>query len=72
VQEALNQELWLGVDANQGFSRASLEILMPTLIASQVALIEQPFPIGQDALLDGFQSLISTAADENSQCASGI
>jgi len=30
-----------------------------------VALIEQPFPIGQEALLDGFRSPIPIAADES-------
>jgi L-alanine-DL-glutamate epimerase-like enolase superfamily enzyme len=66
VREARN-EVWLAVDANQGFSRASLERLMPVLVEAHVALIEQPFPIGQDALLDGFQSPIPIAADESAQ-----
>jgi L-Ala-D/L-Glu epimerase len=60
-------EVWLGVDANQGFSRASLERLSPTLIDMKVALIEQPFPVGEDALLDGFESPIPIAADESAQ-----
>jgi L-Ala-D/L-Glu epimerase len=60
-------EVWLGVDANQGFTRASLERLMPTLTDTHVALIEQPFPIGQEALRDGFQSPIAIAADESVQ-----
>jgi L-alanine-DL-glutamate epimerase-like enolase superfamily enzyme len=60
-------DVWLGVDANQGFTRASLERLMPTLTDTHVALIEQPFPIGQEALLDGFQSPIAIAADESAQ-----
>jgi L-alanine-DL-glutamate epimerase-like enolase superfamily enzyme len=66
VRESLPQ-VWLAVDANQGFTRASLERLMPVLIDARVALIEQPFPIGQDALLDGFQSPIPIAADESVQ-----
>jgi L-alanine-DL-glutamate epimerase-like enolase superfamily enzyme len=60
-------DVWLGVDANQGFSLASLEKLMPTLVDTRVQLIEQPFPIGQEALLDGFQSPIPVAADETVQ-----
>jgi L-alanine-DL-glutamate epimerase-like enolase superfamily enzyme len=71
VREALPQ-VWLGVDANQGFTRASLERLMPVLTAARVALIEQPFPIGQEALLDGFQSPIPLAADESAQTAADI
>jgi L-alanine-DL-glutamate epimerase-like enolase superfamily enzyme len=66
VREA-RPDVWLGVDANQGFTRESLEGLMPTLTATRVELIEQPFPIGQEALLDGFQSPIPVAADESVQ-----
>jgi L-alanine-DL-glutamate epimerase-like enolase superfamily enzyme len=60
-------EAWIGVDANQGFTRASLERLMPVLVETRVELIEQPFPIGQESLLDGFQSPIPVAADESAQ-----
>jgi L-Ala-D/L-Glu epimerase len=56
---------WLSVDANQGFTLSSLERLMPVLVDAGVALIEQPFPVGQEALLDGFQSPIPIAADES-------
>lgn len=66
VREAL-PNVWLGVDANQGFSRQSLERLLPTLIQNKVALIEQPFPIGQEALLDGLDAPIPIAADESVQ-----
>jgi len=65
-------DVWLGVDANQGFSRASLEKLMPTLLAAKVALIEQPFPVGQEAQLDGLAAPIPIAADESVQDASDI
>jgi L-alanine-DL-glutamate epimerase-like enolase superfamily enzyme len=66
VREA-RADVWLCVDANQGFSLASLEQLMPTLLETNIKLIEQPFPLGQEALLDGFQSPISIAADESVQ-----
>jgi L-alanine-DL-glutamate epimerase-like enolase superfamily enzyme len=71
VREA-RPDVWLGVDANQGFTPASMERLMPTLVKSRVALIEQPFPVGQESLLDGFQSPISIAADESAQNLSDI
>lgn len=61
-------DTWLAVDANQGFTRASLETLMPVLAESRVALIEQPFPVGQEALLDHFEAPIPIAADESVQC----
>jgi L-alanine-DL-glutamate epimerase-like enolase superfamily enzyme len=66
VREA-RSDVWLGVDANQGFTRAHLEKLLPTLIETRVALIEQPFAIGHDALLDGLQLPIPVAADESVQ-----
>jgi L-alanine-DL-glutamate epimerase-like enolase superfamily enzyme len=71
VREA-RRDVWLGIDGNQGFRRASLEALMPVLIEMGVALIEQPFPVGQEALLDGFQSPIPIAADESMQSVSDI
>jgi len=66
VREA-RADVWLAVDANQGFTRTSFEEILPTLVDARVALIEQPFPIGQDALLDGLQCPIPIAADESLQ-----
>jgi L-alanine-DL-glutamate epimerase-like enolase superfamily enzyme len=60
-------DVWLGVDGNQGFTRLALERLFPALVEAGVALIEQPFPIGQDELLDNLQSPIPIAADESVQ-----
>jgi L-alanine-DL-glutamate epimerase-like enolase superfamily enzyme len=60
------------VDANQGFSRASLEALMPVLVAARVELIEQPFPVGQEHLLDGLHAPIPVAADESAQTAADV
>ena len=58
---------WLGIDANQGFTRASLETLMPVLVDNDVKLIEQPFRVGQDGELDHFHAPIMIAADESIQ-----
>lgn len=66
VREAL-PTVWLGVDANQGFDRPKLEKLFPTLIKAKVALIEQPFPVGEESLLDDLDSPIPVAADESVQ-----
>jgi L-Ala-D/L-Glu epimerase len=60
-------DVWLSVDANQGFIGATLAKLMPVLVEARVALIEQPFPIGHEALLDGLRSSIPIAADESVQ-----
>jgi L-alanine-DL-glutamate epimerase-like enolase superfamily enzyme len=64
--------VWLAVDANQGFTPDSLRSLMPVLVEAKVQLIEQPFKIGQDALLDEFRSPIPLAADESVQTRSDL
>jgi L-alanine-DL-glutamate epimerase-like enolase superfamily enzyme len=60
-------DVWLGVDANQGFTREKLERLFPTLIKAKVALIEQPCKVGEEAWLDDLDSPIPVAADESAQ-----
>jgi len=66
VREAL-PEVWLAVDANQGFTLATLEQLMPTLVEARVAAIEQPLRVGDEAQLERFGSPIPIIADESSQ-----
>jgi L-alanine-DL-glutamate epimerase-like enolase superfamily enzyme len=66
VRAALPQ-VWLGVDANQGFTPDSLKALLPTLIDAHVSLIEQPFPVGREGWLDGLGCPIPLAADETVQ-----
>lgn len=65
-------DVWLGVDANQGFSLESLREIMPTFIDAGVQLIEQPLPRGREADLEGFRSSIPLAADESVQDVSEI
>ena len=60
-------DVWLGVDGNQGFTRASLEKLLPTLVQNRVSLIEQPFPVGRDAWFSDLTCGIPIAADESVQ-----
>jgi L-Ala-D/L-Glu epimerase / N-acetyl-D-glutamate racemase len=69
---AARPEVWLGVDANQGFTRSYLEEIMPALEAARVQLIEQPLPVGDEHQLDGFESPIPIAADESMQGLSDI
>jgi L-alanine-DL-glutamate epimerase-like enolase superfamily enzyme len=71
VREAC-PHVWLGVDGNQGLTRDSLEKLFPVLIQARVALLEQPFPIGHEALLDDLDSPIPVAADESCQSLADI
>src|SRR5271155_2544866 len=69
---AARPDVWLGVDANRGFTRASLEALMPVLKECDVSLIEQPFALGRDADLRGLKSSISIAADESVQSSADL
>lgn len=70
---AARPDVWLSVDANQGYaSRAALEALAPTLLEAKVELVEQPFPVGQEALLDRLDYPIPIAADESVQVAADI
>lgn len=64
---ATRPDVWLGVDANQGLDRKSLEAMLPALVEARVSLIEQPVPVGRDAELDGLVSPIPLAADESVQ-----
>jgi L-alanine-DL-glutamate epimerase-like enolase superfamily enzyme len=64
---AARPDVWLGVDANQGLTRASLTDLLPNLIEAGVALIEQPCKRGAEQELDNFDSPIPLAADESVQ-----
>jgi L-alanine-DL-glutamate epimerase-like enolase superfamily enzyme len=53
------------VDANQAWTRAQLERLLPPLAALDVELIEQPLARGDDAALDGLRPDVPLAADES-------
>jgi L-alanine-DL-glutamate epimerase-like enolase superfamily enzyme len=66
VREA-RADVWLGVDANQGYSRQSLDKLLPVLVDARVQLLEQPLPRGKEAQLEDFDSPIPVAADESVQ-----
>ncbi len=69
---AARPDVWLGVDANQGFTRESLQRLLPALLECGVQLIEQPFPVGRETDLEGFSSAIPIAADESAQDSSSL
>jgi len=59
--------VWLGIDANQGYSIETLERALPTFVEAGVKLVEQPLPRGREADLEGFHSPIPIAADESVQ-----
>jgi L-alanine-DL-glutamate epimerase-like enolase superfamily enzyme len=58
-------DVWLGVDANQGFTRGDLDELVEELAGHNVSLLEQPLKRGSEADLEGFHSSIPIAADES-------
>jgi L-Ala-D/L-Glu epimerase len=57
--------VWLAVDANQGYRRDGLERLVAFLADHRVSLLEQPLPRGSEADLEGFRSPVPIAADES-------
>lgn len=58
-------DVWIGVDANQGFAIAELGDLVAALTEQGVALLEQPLARGRESDLEGFESAIPIAADES-------
>ncbi len=62
---AARPDVWLGVDANQGYSREPLDRLLPALVDARVSLLEQPCARGREADLDGVDHVIPIAADES-------
>jgi L-alanine-DL-glutamate epimerase-like enolase superfamily enzyme len=62
---AARPEVWIGVDANQGYSIDALDSLIAALEAASVSLLEQPLKRGCEADLEGFKSPIPIAADES-------
>lgn len=64
---AVRPDVWIGVDANQGYSVDGLDRLVPVLLENEVKLLEQPLPRGREADLDGFDRALPFAADESVQ-----
>jgi len=65
---AARPEAWIGVDANQGYDRASLEQLLPVLMVHGIAQLEQPLRRGDEAALDGLARPLPFVADESALC----
>lgn len=62
---AARPDVWIGVDANQGYVPDTLSRLLPVLVGAKVSLLEQPFARGREADLDGIDHVIPIAADES-------
>ena len=69
---AARPNVWLGVDANQGYRIESLDKLLTALVEAKVALVEQPLRRGREADLNGFSSPIPLAADESALCLADV
>lgn len=62
---AARPEVWIGVDANQGYVPDTLSQLLPVLVDEGVSLLEQPCRRGYEAELDGVDRAVPIAADES-------
>ena len=71
VREA-RPDVWIGVDANQGYGIKDLGALVQAMDSLKVSLIEQPLRRGAEADLDGFNSAIPLAADESALSLSDV
>jgi L-Ala-D/L-Glu epimerase len=58
-------DVWIGVDANQGFAAEDLDALVQMLVEHRVSLLEQPIARGKESALTGWTSPIPVAADES-------
>jgi L-alanine-DL-glutamate epimerase-like enolase superfamily enzyme len=58
-------DVWLGVDANQGYVPDTLSRLIPVLVEAGVSLLEQPCRRDHEQELDGVDHVIPIAADES-------
>jgi L-Ala-D/L-Glu epimerase / N-acetyl-D-glutamate racemase len=58
-------DVWIGVDANQGYARDQLDPLVEALVDSRVSVLEQPLARGKESDLDGYRCPIPIAADES-------
>ena len=62
---AARPEVWMSVDANQGYTIEKLDSLVSALQPENISLLEQPLKRGREGDLDGYKSKIPIAADES-------
>jgi len=62
---SVRADVWIAVDANQGYEPATLGPLLPVLMDCGVSLLEQPFKRGAEAQLEGLSLPLPVAADES-------
>jgi L-alanine-DL-glutamate epimerase-like enolase superfamily enzyme len=69
---AARRDVWLAVDANQGYTIEKLRMVLPHLVDANVELVEQPLARGSEADLEGFESPIPIVADESALCLADV
>ena len=62
---AARPDVWLSVDANQGFSGSDLDGLARIAREFSISLIEQPVARGDESALEGWRPGVPIAADES-------
>lgn len=62
---AARPDVWMSVDANQGYTAATIEPLLPVLVDADIRLLEQPLARGREADMAGIDFPLETAADES-------
>lgn len=62
---ASRPDVWLSVDANQGYSASDLDALARMLSEYSVDLVEQPVARGSEAAIEGWRPGVPVAADES-------
>jgi len=65
-------DVWMGVDANQGYTIDGIDALIAMLVDCRVSLLEQPLARGREADLQGYRSPIPIAADESALCLTDV
>jgi L-alanine-DL-glutamate epimerase-like enolase superfamily enzyme len=65
VVRSARPDVWLSVDANQGFGADDLDALASLLARHDVAMVEQPLARGSEQALAGWRPGIPVAADES-------
>jgi len=65
VVRAARPDVWLSVDANQGFAQGDLEELAELLNTFSAAIVEQPVRRGEEAALENWRPGVPVAADES-------
>jgi L-alanine-DL-glutamate epimerase-like enolase superfamily enzyme len=62
---AARPDAWIGVDANQGYTRENLPGLVRVLLETRIELLEQPLARGAERQLEGVARPLPFAADES-------